>query len=290
MSGSFSWRCTLFVMGMLSACSTIAGHGASVDCAKTTLLARLQSQPVAIVAHRGASGECPENTAVAFRRAVAAGADVVEFDVYQTRDGHWVCLHDATLDRTTNARQLFAREQVRIDELTLEDVQRLDAGSWFANEFAGEPVPTLAQALAAIAPALPMIERKGGDAAQLVAELRRLSVVDKVLVQAFDWDWLAAVHVLEPNMLLAALGGKDLTDDRLRDLDRTGASIVHWSHGNVTRAMTEAVHASGRLLCVYTVDADVAFYGAVAIGCELVTSNRPQHFVAERASGAFNHL
>jgi glycerophosphoryl diester phosphodiesterase len=275
-----------------AACSAVRGSGLGINetSSRERLLADIAAHPVAVVAHRGASGSCPENTAVAFRHAVANGAQVVEFDVYQTRDGHWVCMHDATCDRTTNARAVLAREKVRIDQLTLAEVQRLDSGSWFRAEFAGEAVPTLEQALAAIFPALPMIERKGGDAQPLVAELKRLAVLDKVLVQAFDWDWLAAVHQAAPDLLLAALGGKDLTDERLRDLDRTGASIVHWSHGALTRETAAAVHATGRALCVYTVDADAAFYGCVALGCELVTTNRPEHFAAESAAGAFDAL
>src|SRR5690606_23565156 len=172
-------------------------------------------------------------TAIAFEQAVTAGAQGVEFDVYQTRDGHWVCMHDVTCDRTTDARQVFAREQVRIDQLTLAEVQRLDAGAGFGPAFAGQTVPTLPQALAAIAPALPMIERKGGEARQLVEQLRQLGVMDQVLVQAFDWDWLAAVHQAEPRLLLAALGGDELTPARLRDIDRTGARIVHWNYGKL---------------------------------------------------------
>ncbi|MGK0156357.1 MAG: glycerophosphoryl diester phosphodiesterase [Neolewinella sp.] len=250
----------------------------------------LRGEHVQVVAHRGASRVCPENTIAALQRAVQRGADVVEFDVYQTRDGHWVCMHDLTCDRTTDARDVFGRQKVRIDELTLVEIQRLDAGKWFAPEFAGERVPTLQQALQAIAPAMPMIERKGGDALQLVGELQRLGVVDDVIVQSFDWNWLAEVSAAEPRLLIAALGGDEPTPERLRDLDRTGARIVHWSHGRVTRSMADAVHASGRLLCVYTVDAEVAFYGAVAVGCDLITTNRPGYYVAERAAGHFTQL
>jgi len=246
-----------------------------------------QAASVQVVAHRGASHACPENTLAAFRRAVQVGADVVEFDVYQTRDGHWVCMHDATCDRTSDARELFGRRDVRVDQLTLAEIQRLDVGRWFAPRFAGERVPTLAQALQAIAPAIPMIERKGGDAAALVAELQRLDRVGDVIVQSFDWPWLAQVSAAEPRLLLAALAGGQPTPELMRALDQTGAQIVHWSHGHVTRAMADQVHASGRRLCVYTVDQDVAFFGAVAIGCDLVTTNRPAHYVAERDAGRF---
>lgn len=249
-------------------------------CAAPSPFERLQQVPgPVVVAHRGASSERPENTLAAFRLAVAQGAPVVEFDVYQSRDGVWVCMHDRTLDRTTDARARLGREGARVDELTFTQLRSLDAGSWFAPAFAGERVATLEEALAAVAPAIPMIERKGGDPLALVAELRRLGAVDDVLVQAFDWDWLERVHAAEPRLLLGALGGDAPSAERLDDLGRTGARVVHWDHGLMTAAAARAVRASGRLLCVYTVDREGAFRRCLELGAQLVTTNRPGHFV-----------
>ena len=240
--------------------------------------------PVA-VAHRGASEAFPENTLAALRAAVAMQAAVVEFDVWQTADGAWVLLHDATLDRTTDVVARTGRKDARVDSVTLAQVQTLDAGSWKGSQFRGEPVPTLAQALAAIYPAVPMIERKGGDAQALVAELRRLDAIDKVLVQAFDWPWLSAVHAAEPKLLLGALGDGALDRERLAAAVATGARIVHWNHRSIDCDSAAAVQRSGHLLCVYTVDPDVLLLGAAAIGCDLITTNRPDRWIALRARG-----
>lgn len=250
-------------------------------CAAPSPFEQLQDQkPYTVVAHRGASAERPENTLVAFRHAVAQGAPMVEFDVYQSKDGVWVCMHDQTLDRTTDAAARLGRQRVRVDELTFDELRGLDAGSWFDAAWSAERVCTLEEALAAIAPAIPMIERKGGDPLALVAELRRLGVVDDVMVQAFDWDWLEQVHAAEPRLLLGALGGDEPTAARLADLDRTGARIVHWNHRRLTAAAAAEVLASGRLLCVYTVDDDAAFRRCLDLGVQMVTTNRPGHFVA----------
>ena len=100
---------------------------------------RLGERP-RVIAHRGFSGVAPENTLAAFRRAIEIGADMIEVDVALTGDGHVVCLHDETLDRTTDGQGLLAAA-------TFEEVRRLDAGSWFAPELAGEKVPTLAEVL-----------------------------------------------------------------------------------------------------------------------------------------------
>ncbi len=252
------------------------------------LFARLQQQGAEaplVVGHRGASAECPENTVAAFRRAVAAGAHMVEFDVHQTKDGHWVCMHDATCDRTTDATARLGRKNVRIDALDLAELRTLDAGVWRDPKFVGERVPTLEEALSAIFPAVPLIERKAGDPVALVKELRRLDVVDRVLVQAFDWDWLEVVHRAEPELLIGALSGKEPTAALLADLPRTGARLVHWDHRALDLQTATAIRAKGQLLCVYTVDPDIALLGAAGFGCDLVTTNVPARMVALRDAG-----
>ena len=89
-----------------------------------------------VIAHRGASGHAPENTLAAFRQAVALGATFIETDLQLTRDARFVAIHDDTVNRTTNG-------QGTVHDLTLAEVRKLDAGSWFGSEFAGERVPTL---------------------------------------------------------------------------------------------------------------------------------------------------
>lgn len=93
-----------------------------------------------IVAHRGSSADCPENTLASYKRSIEAGATATEADVRTTKDGFLISLHDADVKRTTNGKGL-ARD------LTLAEIRKLDAGSWFAPKFAGERVPTLREIL-----------------------------------------------------------------------------------------------------------------------------------------------
>src|SRR5256886_16194559 len=93
-----------------------------------------------VIAHRGASGNAPENTLAAFKKAVALGATFIETDLQLSRDAHFVAIHDTTVDRTTNG-------QGAVHDMTLADLRRLDAGSWFGSEFAGERIPTLEEIL-----------------------------------------------------------------------------------------------------------------------------------------------
>ena len=106
-----------------------------------------------LIAHRGASAYAPEHTMEAYRLAIKQGADFVEPDLQITKDGVLVCMHDTTLQRTTNVRQVFpdrgrevnGRKTWPVADFTLEEVQKLDAGSWRGAKFAGAKVLTFQQ-------------------------------------------------------------------------------------------------------------------------------------------------
>ncbi len=115
-----------------------------------------------VVAHRGASAYAPEHTLAAYRLAIEQGADFVEQDLAVTKDGVLICLHDASLERTTNVEELFpgrvstqtiegkTRKAWLANDFTLAEIKTLDAGSWFDPKFKGETVPTFDEAIAAI--------------------------------------------------------------------------------------------------------------------------------------------
>lgn len=96
-----------------------------------------------IVAHRGLLRQAPENTLSNFRACLELRLGF-EFDVQRTKDGHLVCIHDDTVDRTTNRNG-------RVAELTLAEIRQLDAGGWFDPTFAGEKVPTVEEILMLVA-------------------------------------------------------------------------------------------------------------------------------------------
>lgn len=114
------------------------------------------------VAHRGASAYAPEHTLAAYRLALEQGADYVEQDLAVTKDGVLICLHDPTLERTTNVEQLFPDRATTVtwegkterawlaNDFTLAEIQTLDAGSWFDPKFKGERIPTFDEAVALV--------------------------------------------------------------------------------------------------------------------------------------------
>ncbi|HUQ88210.1 MAG TPA: glycerophosphodiester phosphodiesterase family protein [Vicinamibacterales bacterium] len=115
-----------------------------------------------VVAHRGASAYAPEHTAAAYKLAIQMGADFVEQDLAVTKDGILICLHDASLERTTNVEELFpdrvstqtiegtTRKAWLANDFTLAEIKRLDAGSWFDKKFAAEKILTFDEAVALI--------------------------------------------------------------------------------------------------------------------------------------------
>jgi glycerophosphoryl diester phosphodiesterase len=115
------------------------------------------------VAHRGASAYAPEHTLASYRLALSQGADFIEQDLAVTRDGVLICLHDPTLERTTNVEELFPDRATTVtwegktvkrswlaNDFTLEEIKRLDAGSWFDPKFTGERIPTFDEAVALV--------------------------------------------------------------------------------------------------------------------------------------------
>ncbi len=114
-----------------------------------------QSEKKILIAHRGASGYAPEHTAAAYQLAIEQHADYVEQDLQITKDGVLVCLHDLTLERTTDVETVFPdRATVEngvkhwyVADFTLAEIKRLDAGNWFNAKFKGERVPTFAEAI-----------------------------------------------------------------------------------------------------------------------------------------------
>ena len=112
-----------------------------------------------LVAHRGASEDAPEHTLEAYRLAIEQGADYVEQDLQITKDGVLVCLHDLTLERTTNIEEVFPGRYREVSHagvsekhwfvynFTLEELKRLDAGSWFHKRFSGVRIPTWQEAI-----------------------------------------------------------------------------------------------------------------------------------------------
>jgi glycerophosphoryl diester phosphodiesterase len=107
-----------------------------------------------VIAHRGASAYAPEHTLEAYRLAIGQKADFVEQDLAVSKDGVLVCMHDLTLERTTDVETVFPDRSVNgrwlVADFTLAELKRLDAGAWFDRKFSGARIPTFQEAIDAI--------------------------------------------------------------------------------------------------------------------------------------------
>ncbi len=242
-------RCLILSLGTAMA-------GAPAETIERPTAAQVVARPgFLVIAHRGDSGAFPENTLPAFRSAVEWGADLVELDYYHSADGVPFAFHDRTLNRTSDATAVLGQEKIPTDSLAWDQLQRLDAGDWFDARFRGTPIPTLAEALDVIQQgSITLVERKAGDAATCVQLLREKGLLEHVVVQAFDWNYLADCHRLAPELILGALGSKDLSDDRLDEIQKAGARIVGWNHQDLQRQQIEAVQRRGMKTWAYTVN------------------------------------
>ena len=273
-----------------------------------------------LVAHRGASGYAPEHTIAAYTLALEQGADYVEQDLTLTKDGVLVCLHDDTLERTTDVETRYPDRAVvengpdgqpakrwYANDFTLAELKTLDAGSWFDATFAGERIPTFEEAIAlvkgkaGIFPELKSPARlnaRGVDVEQAVADvlakhgLRDAQVKGRpaVYLQSFEDRSVRRLATLLPAVPRTLLiGAKDgprwLTADGLREA-KTFATAI-----GPARALIEArpaivaeAHAAGLAVVPYTFR---AARGADAAGRETLRADMRRFLVDVGVDGLF---
>lgn len=155
-----------------------------------------------IIAHRGSSSAAPENTIAAFDLAVQQGADYIELDVQLTLDQHVAVIHDDTIDRTTDGSGL-------VKSYTLDQLKKLDAGSWFDERFANERIPTLQEILERYRQRIGILieikqpKRQIGIEKAVVDIINRFTYSRHIMVQSFDDNALQRVKAYAPSLRTA---------------------------------------------------------------------------------------
>lgn len=152
-----------------------------------------------VIAHRGISGRYPENTLLAFEKAIDAKVDWIEIDVRTSTDGVVFLAHDGSAERTTNGHGRFKL-------MSIEQVKALDAGSYMGAQFAGERIPTLEETLAFVDRRVRLcIEIKGDDDGEAIRNawntvnlLKQHNYIQHAMIASFHHDALRAVKEWEP--------------------------------------------------------------------------------------------
>ncbi len=260
-------------------------------------------RPMLLIAHRGASGLAPEHTLASFDLAVEIGADYLEQDLQQTRDGVLVILHDDTLDRTARGPADSCRGLVR--EKTLAQLESCDFGSWFvekhpetAGRFDRQGILTLEALIDRFGSGVRYyIETKNPEEApgmeeSLLAILSRRGLLEdrgeppRVFLQSFSTRSLRDLAARAP------------TTARLQLLDRRSlrapydeavAKIATYADGigphfsDVDRALVEVAHRHGLEVHAYTVNDPGEMQRLIGLGVDAIFSDFPDRFRALKA-------
>ena len=238
----------------------------------------------AVIAHRGFSGARPENTLAAVRAAIDVGADMVEVDVTLTADGHVVCIHDDTVNRTTNGSG-------PVTSFELDELQRLDAGSWFSSDWAGERIPTMEDVLdlsngrilvnIEIKSEVVTPEVQGGIAEKVVRMINRLGMSDRVIVSSFEPRALQQVRTIDPRIVTASLFNKKIhrgwaPSDVVEGVDSRALNI---SQKRVTPALMDQCRTHGIPVGVYTVNTEGDMRKMIGSGVHAIFTNYPDQLL-----------
>lgn len=237
------------------------------------------TQPVEIIAHRGASYLAPENTMASVMLGWEQGANV-EVDVHLSKDNRIVVIHDASTKRTAGV-------DLKVSQTMSDELRKLDVGSFKADEFAREQIPFLADIIKAIPPKRKLyVEIKCGQ--EILPFLRELIVesgkMSQIVIIGFDLETMTASRQLidVPTYWLKGTAKQKKTlrwiphDAKLvQTVEERGLDGLDVHYAGVTEEFARAVKAAGKKLYVWTVDHPKQAMRLVELGVDGITTNRP---------------
>lgn len=227
-------------------------------------------------AHRGASGHCPENTMISFKRALELGATGIETDVQMTKDGHLVLIHDETLKRTAGSAEW-------VKDVTLEELKSKDAGAWFHEDYRGEKIPTLDELLAWVKPLdivvnlelknglirYPEIEKK------LIAAVRSYELSERVIISSFNHYSLVECKRIAPEIRTGILYMEGLYEP-WEYAKRVGADALHAFQYAVVPELVEAAAEHGVAYHPFTVNEPAEMRALIKAGVAGIITDYPE--------------
>jgi glycerophosphoryl diester phosphodiesterase len=250
-----------------------------------------------IIGHRGAAAVAPENTLVSFERALADGADGIEFDVRLASDGVPVVIHDPTLRRT-------ALRRGRVSNFSSTELGQMDAGTWFnlryprkaQPEYTKAKIPTLEDVfeLLGTRDALFYVEMKCGakDRSALAADVAKLirahSLASRVIIESFDLTAINEIKRLDASLRTAALFDRKLSRPvpsarkMIEQAIRCEAEEMALHHSLATRRTVEEAARFGLETVIWTADNPAWVERAIKRGVRAIITNNPARLCARR--------
>jgi glycerophosphoryl diester phosphodiesterase len=227
------------------------------------------------IAHRGASGHYPENTRLAFTKAIQAGADMIEIDCQLSRDGHVVVFHDEQLRRTAGVRGTLRSK-------TLAQLKVLDIGRWRNKSCTGERILTLEEALEVFAGKVDLCleiknypESLSGIELKVLFILSHYDYLDRTIVSSFDYRSLARIRELAPEIAIGLIWGSAVKQDAFEAANRLAATSIHVQKSSATRELLSMAWEEGLDVYVWTVNELRDIEAFVAMGVQGVISDFP---------------
>lgn len=233
-----------------------------------------------ITGHRGAAALAPENTLAGIKKAVASGIKWIEIDVQLSADNIPVIIHDRTVQRCTNG-------QGRVGDLNLDELKALDAGSWFAAEFAGETIPTLEEALLACQKydlnmnleiktyceeaVKPLVDK-------VIETVRTMNFpIEKLLFSSFSAIALAQCQSLYPDVRRGFIT-ETKSADMLEELKPLALYSLHIDHRILDEVLATSIKDTGLKLMIWTLNDPTKIDKYTAWGVDNIITDKPNAF------------
>jgi len=228
-----------------------------------------------ITAHRGDSEHAPENTIAAIEMAINTGADYVEIDVRQTKDNVLVLMHDASLKRTTGM-------DGNVKDYTYDELQTLDAGIWFSEEYEGTKIPTLQEALLCASGNVKLnIEIKDCEnyktvATRVIQSISECNMKDNCIISSTNYSCLQVIEKLDSTIMTGIiLEDASVGIDEYQDID-----FFSIEFSQVTQDIVDQIHYSGKEIRVWTIDDAYAMLIAQKMDVDSIITNDPELAIA----------
>ncbi|MGB2739083.1 MAG: glycerophosphoryl diester phosphodiesterase [Cognaticolwellia sp.] len=233
-----------------------------------------------IAGHRGAASLAPENTLAGFKKALQSGVKWIELDTQLSADNTPIIFHDESVDRCTNGSS-------RVADLSLEQLQALDAGSWFSKEFSGEKILTLEQTLGFFMEndlnmnleikihhdhqVQPLVEK----VAKVLAKINFPN--EKLIISSFSESALEHCHQLMPDMRLGYITEHNPLP-MLEKLKSLNLYSVHLDYKILNQEMAKVIKKSGLKLVIWTLNDLQQASKFRAWGVDMIITDKPDIF------------
>lgn len=229
-----------------------------------------------IFAHRGSAGTHPENTFASYRAAVKAGSDGIEIDVHLTKDQDLVVIHDATVSRTTNGKGF-------VKDFTLKEIKELDAGSWFAEEFKDERIPTLEEVLVFMSKneLLLNIELKNianeyhGIEEKVIDMVGKYGLTNRVIISSFNHISLNKISRSNPEIECAILT-LDKQYEPWNYIASVGVDGIHPQWSKTDKEMITEAQQRNHPVRVYTINKEAYMEAFITYKSAAIITDYPE--------------